>query len=251
MQIRTLRMRFEAFEWIFKGILTIQMEILTIPTRFKAFKRDSKHYSNHWKGILSTRMQIWTIQTRLETFKCKLSNANSNNSKEMTPLNAIRKIEPNSKHPMQLLTIWKLFKEFKCKFEHFERDLKHSNAYSKILTIQMEIPTIWTIFKGDSKHSNAISNHSKGIWSIRMQIRTLRMQIRTLRMRFEAFNFIFKWILTIQVQISTIWTRNVQMQILAIWKGFECKFEPFKPNSKHSNEKWTLRMRFEAFECIF
>ena len=32
-------------------------------------------------------------------------------------------------------------------------------------------------FERDSKHSNAISNHSKGIGSIRIQIRTIRKGI--------------------------------------------------------------------------
>ena len=49
---------------------------------------------------------------------------------------------------MQILTIWTGLEEFECKFESFEKD---------------------------SKHLNANSNHSNGIWSIRMQIRTIRM----------------------------------------------------------------------------
>ena len=48
---------------------------------------------------------------------------------------------------MQIWTIQKGFEAFDSKFEPFEID---------------------------SKHSNACSNHSKGIWSIRMQILTIR-----------------------------------------------------------------------------
>ena len=50
-------------------------------------------------------------------------------------------------------------------------------------------------FKIDSKHSNANSNHSKGIRSIRKQLRTIRMG----------------------------------------FQGFECKFEGFEKDSKNSN----------------
>jgi len=48
---------------------------------------------------------------------------------------------------MQIRTIWKGFEAFECKFEPFERD---------------------------SKHSNANSNNSKVIQSIRVQILTIR-----------------------------------------------------------------------------
>ena len=48
---------------------------------------------------------------------------------------------------MQIRTIWKGFEAFECKFE---------------------------AFRGDSKYSNANSNHSIGIRIIRMQIRTIR-----------------------------------------------------------------------------
>ena len=169
-------------------------------------KRDSNHsnansnHSNeirsilmqfwHWKGILTIRVQILTIRK-----DSKHSNANSNHS------NQIQSIW------MQLLTIRKGFKALKCKLEHFEWDSKHSNAYSKILTIQMEIPSIY-LNDIQRRFETFKCNFSK--W-----IRSIRMQIWTLRTRFEAFNFIFKGILTIRVQISTIWTR---------FETFECKF---------------------------
>ena len=44
------------------------------------------------------------------------------------------------------------------------------------------------------------------------------------------------------------------MQILTLRKGFEafeCKFEQFERNSKHSNANSNLRTGFEAFECKF
>ena len=95
-----------------------------------------------------------------------------------------------------------------------------------------------------------------------MQIQTLRtIEIRSIRMH----------ILTIEKGSLTI-----QMQILTIQKGFEafeckfkrdsdCKFEPFKRDSKHSNANsnhsneirsiqtqiLTVRKGFEAFECKF
>ena len=54
---------------------------------------------------------------------------------------------------MQIRTIRKAFEAFECNFE---------------------------ILKRDSKHSNANTNHSKGI-------RSIRMQILTVQKRFEAF----------------------------------------------------------------
>ena len=61
---------------------------------------------------------------------------------------------------MQILTIRKGFEAFKFKFEPFERDLKHSNANS---------------------------NHSKGIQSIRMQIQTIQKGFEAFEWKFESF----------------------------------------------------------------
>ena len=73
---------------------------------------------------------------------------------------------------MQILTIWTGFEAFDCKFYSYERD---------------------------SKHSNANSNHSKGIRSIRIQIRTIRKGYKTfecknlnIRSEFEVFESKFK-----------------------------------------------------------
>ena len=46
----------------------------------------------------------------------------------------------------------------------------------------------------------------------------------------------------------------IRMQILTIRKGFEtfeCKFQPFEKDSKHSKQIITIRKEFEAFECKF
>ena len=63
--------------------------------------------------------------------------------------------------PMQIRTVQKIFKAFKCKFEPFERDLKHSNGNS---------------------------NHSKGIRRIWIQIRTIRMGFEAFECKFDAMN---------------------------------------------------------------
>ena len=75
---------------------------------------------------------------------------------------------------MQILTIRKGFEAFEYKFETFE----------KIRSIRMQIRTIqkafaafeskFEVLKRHLKHSNANTNHSKGIWSIRMQILTVQ-----------------------------------------------------------------------------
>ena len=74
---------------------------------------------------------------------------------------------------MQIRSNRKGFKAFECKFEPFERDLKHSNANSShskgFQSIRMQILSIrkgFEAFKTDSKHSK---------------------QIRSIRKRFEAF----------------------------------------------------------------
>ena len=94
MQTRTLWMRFEAFECIFK-VLTIQMEIPSIylndiQRRFETFK------CNFSKWIRSIRMQIWTLRTRFEAFNFIFKG-----------ILTIR---------VQISTIWTRFEMFECKF---------------------------------------------------------------------------------------------------------------------------------------
>ena len=73
---------------------------------------------------------------------------------------------------MQIRSIRKGFQAFKCKFDPFERDWKHSNVNSnhlnQIRSIRMQIWTLQTRFEpfeckfepfeSDSKQSNANSN---------------------------------------------------------------------------------------------
>ena len=150
---------------------------------------------------------------------------------------------------MRMLTIRKGFKAFECKFEPFERDSKHLKVIRSILIQILTIREGFEAFESKSKHSNSNSNHSKVIGSILMQIRTIRKG-------FEAFECIFKQLKrdlkrsnansnhskgtrSIQMQIATIQEiLSIQLQMGIIEKGFiafECKFEPFKRDSKHSN----------------
>ena len=71
---------------------------------------------------------------------------------------------------MQIITIQKGFKAFECKFEPIERL---------------------------SKHSNANSNHSKGIRSIRLQILTIQKGYEAFEFKFERFERDLNAILTI------------------------------------------------------
>ena len=66
---------------------------------------------------------------------------------------------------MQIITIQKGFEAFECKFEQFQKDLKHSST--------------------NSNHLNASFNYSEGFQSILMQIITIRKL-------FEAFDYKFK-----------------------------------------------------------
>ena len=178
---------------------------------------------------------------------------------------------------MQILSIWKGFEEYECKFEPFERDSKHSNAYSKgfyhsnanfnylndIWNIRIQIVAIRTI-RTNLKHSNANSNHSN-------QIRMIWKRFKMFECKFEPFKPNSKH-LNANLKIIRIHNskrvRSVQMQILTIrtrFKAFECKFKPFERDSKHSNAYsnhlneirsiqmhiLTIWMRFEAFKCNF
>ena len=75
---------------------------------------------------------------------------------------------------MQILTIRSGFEAIECKFDQLERDVKHSNP---------------------------ISNHSKGIRSIRMQILTIRKGFEPFECKFEAL----QWIRSIRIHIRTTW----------------------------------------------
>ena len=110
---------------------------------------------------------------------------------------------------MQIRTIRKGFEAIEWKFERFERDLNYSNANS---------------------------NHSKRIGSIRMQIRSIRMQIRTTRKGFESFECKFEAFDRDSRHSKGI--RSIRMQIRTTRKGleaFEYKFEPLERDWKHSN----------------
>ena len=201
-------------------------------------------------------MQIQTIQTRFEIFECKFdsfeqdsihSNAYSNHS------NGIQSIG------IQIRTILSGFKAFECKFEPLEWDSKHSNAnsnhFNAIQTIRTGFKGFWSFrmqiqttpmgfealeckfepFEGDSKYSNANSNHSNGI-------RNIRLQIRTTLTRFKPFERDSK-----------------------DFEAFECKFKPLQWDLKHWNANSnhskgiqsirmqirTTRMGFETFDCKF
>ena len=45
--------------------------------------------------------------------------------------------------------------------------------------------------------------------------------------------------------------RSIRMQIRKGFEAFQCKFEPFKRDSKHSNTNSNHSKGFEAFECKF
>ena len=95
----------------------------------------------------------------------------------------------------------------------------------------------------DLKHSNANSNHSKGIRTIQMQIRSITKGIEAFKSTLETLerdsnhsnvnSNHSKGMWSIQIKFSNHLKgiRSIQMQILTIRKGFEvfkCKFEPFE-----------------------
>ena len=141
MQIQTIQTTFEALECNFqpfKGTLIIRMQIRSVRTIFKPFKRDSNQSnanSNHSNEIRTVQMQIRTFKKRDSNH----SKANWNHS------NKIRSIR------MQIRTIRTWFEALKCKFEQFKRHSKHLNATSNhlkgILNIRMQIRIVRTIFK--------------------------------------------------------------------------------------------------------
>ena len=133
-------------------ILTIRKGFEALKCKFELLERDSKQLnanSNHSKGIWSIQLQIWTSRMGFEAFKSKFgslvrdskhSNRNSNHSKgtwkHSNPnLNNLKGIQ------MQILTIWKGFKAFKCKFKPFEKD---SNPFQMVW---IYIWMLWILFK--------------------------------------------------------------------------------------------------------
>ena len=74
-------------------------------------------------------------------------------------------------------------------------------------------------------HSNANSNHSKGIRSIRIQIWTIRKGLKAFDSKFKPFEWdskLSKGIRGIRMQIQTIRKR---------FEAFECKIELFERDS--------------------
>ena len=154
MQIRTIQKGLKAFECKFEA--------------FESYWKHSNAHSSHSKGIRSIQMQIWIIWKTFEAFQCKFEpfERDSNHSKANSNLSkGIRSI------PMEILTIRKGFEVFNCEFEHFQKGF-------------IEFECKFEPFKRDSKLSNANSNHSKGI-------RSIRMEIRMIRKGFEAFKWKF------------------------------------------------------------
>ena len=167
--------------------------------KFKPFERDSKQSNAISKHSKPIRMQIRTIRMRFEAIKFNFEPLYKDLKKGNANLNHLNKLQCNQ---LQIWTIWKGFKPVEWKFKPFERDSKqlkaNSNNSKGILIIWMQIQAIrknsnhsneklWTIrkefeafewkfepFESDSKHSNANSNHLKGILSIRMRIQNFR-----------------------------------------------------------------------------
>ena len=148
---------------------------------------------------------------------------------------------------MQILTIQK-------GFEPFERDSKHSNANSNHLKGIRSIHGAckFETFKKDSKHSNENLNPLNEIRSIRMQILTIRKGFKAFQYKFESFE-----------RDSN--HSNANSNHCKGFKPFECKFEPFEGDSKHSNANanhlkeirrirmpiLSIRTKWEAFKSKF
>ena len=109
----------------------------------------------------------------------------------------------------------------------------------------MHIQTMWMRFEA----SECIFWHWKGILTVLMQIQTIRTRIEIFERKFWPFERNSARSNANSNYVNQ--TRSIRMQILTNRKGFECKFEPLKPNFKDSNGIWTIRKGFEAFECKF
>ena len=122
-------------------ILTIRMQIRILRLRFEAFK--CIIYSSHWNVILAIRMQIGT---KLEAFECNFYPFQKKFRSITMQIWTLW-----TSNSMQSLTIWKGFAAFECKFEPFETESKHLNNNSKhskgIQSIPMQILTLQTRFE--------------------------------------------------------------------------------------------------------
>ena len=137
---------------------------------------------------------------------------------------------------MLIRTIWKGFEAFESKFKPLERDSKHSNAHS---------------------------NHSKGIRSIRMQILTIRRGFEAIKCKFEPLERDAKHSnpnsnhskghSNASSKLSNgLW--SFRIQILTIRRDSKHS----NPNSNHLKGIQSIRMQIvtfrkglEAFECKF
>ena len=93
---------------------------------------------------------------------------------------------------MQIQTIRKAFETFKSKFEPYKRVSRTSNTSRIIRKAFKALESKFEPFKRDLKHSNPISNHSKGIWSIWMQILTTRKGFEALERKFVTIWKVFE-----------------------------------------------------------
>ena len=84
-------------------------------------------------------------------------------------------------------------------------------------------------FERDSKRSNAIRNHSKGIRSIPKQMLTIRNEFEAFKFKFETFERDLKHLNTNSNNSNRI------RSIRKLLEAFDCKCEPCERDSKHSN----------------
>ena len=146
MQIQTIPKEFNCSN----GILTkFEKRFKTFKCKFKPFERHSKQLNTNWnhsKGILTIRMQIRTIPTTFEAIECKfetfkrdLKQLKANSKHSNANSNLSHKTRSNQ---MQIRTFHTRFEAIKCKFKPFERASHHSIANSnEIRSYQMQMRT--------------------------------------------------------------------------------------------------------------
>ena len=123
----------------------------------------------------------------------------------------------------------------------------------QILTIR----NVFQAFEPNSKHTNQICSIRKDFEAFECKFKPFERDSQHLKPNSKHL----KGIRSIQIQIRTTWDSshsntnfNYSKGIWSIrtkFEAFECKLEPFERNVKCWMEVLTIRNGFEAFECKF
>ena len=176
-------------------MVQISLQMVWIPFKwfkfvFECFESHSNSWnlhSNAWNPLRMTQICIPMLWIPCEWFKfaCKSFKSHSNGSNFYS--NVLNHVQMFQMNRMQILTIRLGFEAFECKFQLFERDLKHSNMIRNIWFECFE-----SLSNGSNLHSEFRLSGSKLASNPSNPIRVIRIWIWILQIPFEWFVFAFE-----------------------------------------------------------